>query len=170
MGKYHTFIKESDLFYKLTVSQLERIEELCEERVYQPGETIFEENSRSTELYLILNGRVEILLNPALVSPENAGHEPISIASLWRGQSFGEIALVDEGVRSASARAAAPDTRVLKISRQKFLDLCSADPEMGHRVMFNLALDLSQKIRSADLKIREVLLYQKPGAQDPATP
>lgn len=162
MSKFLSFLKETDLFYNLTATQLEMVDGLCEERVFQNSELIFQENSREKELYLILRGSVEISLDPGLVSPEPHPTSDVEIiATLRRGQSFGEMALVDEGVRSASARAGEDNTHLLRIPRNKFMLLCNMYPELGYRVMLNLAADLSQKIRNADLKIREVLLYQQ---------
>jgi CRP-like cAMP-binding protein len=81
-----------------------------------------------------------------------------------RGQSFGEVALVDEGLRSATAEARMKDTRLLIIPRDKLLSLCETYPQLGYRLMYNLAADLAMKIRNADLRVREKLLYgpQKP--------
>ncbi len=162
MGKYINFLKDTDLFFDLTKEQLEMVESLCDERIYKKGELVFSENTREAELYLVMDGLVEILVNPNLVSskPEK-GSQPSVIAILRRGQSFGEIALVDEGIRSASATAGEDRTRLLRIRRDQFLSLCNSNPELGYRVMYNLSMDLAQKIRNADLQIREALLYQK---------
>jgi CRP-like cAMP-binding protein len=161
MGKYISFLRESDLFYNLSPLQLEMVESLCEEKVFREGELIFSENSHEKELYLIFRGQVEIFVNPGMVSTTpGIIVKPEVVAVLLRGQSFGEVALVDEGLRSAGARAALRDTLLLKIQRDRLLSVCNSYPELGYRVMYNLALDLSQKIRNADLKIREVLLYK----------
>jgi CRP/FNR family transcriptional regulator, cyclic AMP receptor protein len=161
MGKYINYLRETDLFFNLSPLQLEMVESLCEEKVYREGEVIFSENSPGKELYLIFRGQVEIFVNPGMVSTSpGITFKPEVIALLLRGQSFGEVALVDQGVRSAGARAALRDTLLLKIARDRLLNVCNSYPELGYRVMNNLAMDLSQKIRNADLKIREVLLYQ----------
>lgn len=161
MGKYASFLRETELFYNLSPLQLEMVDSVCEEKIYREGEVIFPENSHEKELYLIFRGEIEIFVNPAMVSANpGAVSRPEVIANLLRGQSFGEVALVDQGVRSAGARASSRDTLLLKISRERLLNLCNSYPELGYRVMLNLAQDLAQKIRNADLKIREVLLYQ----------
>jgi len=168
MAKFTSFLKETDLFYNLTATQLEIVDSICEEKQFREDELIFPENSHEKELYLIFRGQVDIYINPGLVSRSpvaNARSEVI--AHLLRGQSFGEVALVDEGVRSAGAKAASRDTILLQISRERLLNLCNSYPELGYRVMYNLAQDLSQKIRNADLKIREILLYQ-PHRSEPA--
>ena len=161
MGKYISFLRETDLFFNLSPLQLEMVESLCDEKAYREGELIFLENSPEKELYLIFRGQVEIFVNPGMVSPTpGIITKPEVIAVLMRGQSFGEVALVDQGLRSAGARATLRDTLLLKISRDRLMNVCNSYPELGYRVMYNLALDLAQKIRNADLKIREVLLYQ----------
>jgi CRP-like cAMP-binding protein len=83
----------------------------------------------------------------------------VTIATLRGGQAFGEIALVDQGLRSAGARSAAENTRLLVIPRAKLLNLCDNHPELGYRVMRNVAAELALKMRGADLTIREQLLW-----------
>jgi CRP/FNR family cyclic AMP-dependent transcriptional regulator len=162
MPKYNNFLIETDLFYNLNTDQLKLIESLCEELEFKQGDVIFSENTREGELYLVEQGLVEILVNPDLVAPSHRkSNQPSAIALLRRGQSFGEIALVDEGIRSASAIARDDKTRLLKITRAKFLELCKSNPELGYLVMYNLSVDLARKIRNADLQIREALLYQQ---------
>lgn len=159
------FLKQSDIFYQFSATQLELVANLCHEIVFQEGETIFRENSEGKELYVIAQGEVEILINPALVGgPANGKQEEARIATLRRGQSFGEVALVDEGLRSATARASQKDTRLLVIPRDKLIMLCETYPQLGYRLMNNLAADLAMKIRNTDLRIREKLLY-KPSAK-----
>jgi CRP/FNR family transcriptional regulator, cyclic AMP receptor protein len=156
------FLKETDLFHNLDDAQIHRVEKLCMDRKYKPGEIIFNENSRETELYLVIKGEVNILVNPSIVSKTPGRKlEPEVIAKLCRGQSFGEMSLTDEGIRSASAVAGSEDVRLLIISRTELLILCNSDPALGYKVMLNLCNDLSQKIRAANLQIRDALLAQK---------
>jgi len=158
------FLKQSDIFYQFTATQLELVANLCNEIVFQEGEIIFRENSGSKELYVIAQGEVDILINPALVTaPLSDAHKETRIATLRRGQSFGEVALVDEGLRSASACAAQKDTRLFIIPRDKLILLCETYPQLGYRLMYNLAADLAMKIRNTDLRIREQLLYKPSG-------
>ncbi len=161
MSSFVNHLKQSDIFYQFTPTQLEMVANLCQEVVFQSGEVIFKENSSSKELYIIAQGEVEIRINPALISaPGKAKQDEATIAILRRGQSFGEVALVDEGLRSASARAAQNDTRLLVIPRDKLIMLCETYPQLGYRLMYNLAADLAMKIRNTDLRIREQLLYK----------
>ncbi len=156
MSSFISILKQSDIFYQFTPTQLELVANLCQELIFAKGETIFEENSSSKELYVIASGEVKILIN------SSAGKKGTVVAILRRGQSFGEVALVDEGLRSASARAGEKDTRLVVIPRDRLVMLCETYPQLGYRLMYNLSADLAMKIRNTDLRIREQVLYSSP--------
>ncbi|MCS6992309.1 MAG: cyclic nucleotide-binding domain-containing protein [Anaerolineales bacterium] len=158
MNEFVTFLKQSDIFYQFTQTQLELVANLCQQKSYNAGEIIFEENSSSKELYVIVQGEVNIIVDSGLVASKTNA-EKIVIATLRRGQSFGEVALVDEGLRSATAQAKSKDTRLLVIPRDKLIMLCETYPQLGYRLMYNLAADLAMKIRNTDLRVRERVLY-----------
>ena len=162
MAGYVNILKRTDIFYDLTPVHLEMISAICEEKNARAGQVIFEENSPGNELYVIVRGEVEILLDPNLVggATPRRGTGPVTISTMRDGQTFGEIALVDQGVRSASARCATDNVRLLVIPRQKLLMLCQTYPELGYRVMRNMAADLAFKIRNSDLSMREQLLWR----------
>ena len=101
-----TTLRQADIFYELTPTQLELVASICTEVTYNQGDIIFEEQTNGSEMYVIASGEVEIQINPALIDKVGVS-EPQTISVLRRGQSFGEIALVDEGLRSARARGSA---------------------------------------------------------------
>lgn len=158
MNNLVNFLKQSDIFYQFTPTQLELVGNLCQEVVFNADEVIFQENSGSKELYVIAQGEVDIVINRS--ATEELEKKETTVAVLRRGQSFGEVALVDEGLRSASARAVQKDTRLIVIQRDKLVILCETYPQLGYRLMYNLAADLAMKIRNTDLRIREQLLYK----------
>ncbi|HLB48930.1 MAG TPA: cyclic nucleotide-binding domain-containing protein [Anaerolineales bacterium] len=157
---FANILKQADIFFELTPTQLELVASLCQERRLNTGDLIFEENTPSDELYIIAQGEIEIQVDPSLVADDTARLTgPVTIATLRRGQSFGEVALVDQGLRSASAKCAQHNTYLLVIPRDKLMNLCDTYPQLGYRLMRNLAADLALKIRNTDMLIREELLY-----------
>jgi CRP/FNR family transcriptional regulator, cyclic AMP receptor protein len=138
-----------DIFNGLNSKQLEKVYQICTEILCTKGTTIVKENTPSTEIYLILDGEVEILVGGGGIT----GDQVRRIGGLERGQSFGEIALVDQGLRSATVRCATDTCRLLEISRNELFALLRVDTDIGFIVMFNLAADLCIKFRQATYKL-----------------
>jgi CRP/FNR family transcriptional regulator, cyclic AMP receptor protein len=156
-------LRRTDIFFDLTAPQLEMVAAICDERAVKLGDIIFEENTTGDEMYVIAHGAVEVLVDPTTVGGPGARKRsagPVTIATLRAGQSFGEIVLVDQGLRTASLRCAEADTHILALPRNKFIKLCDTYPELGYRVMRNIAADLAFKVRGSDLAIREQLLWR----------
>ncbi|MCL4253916.1 MAG: cyclic nucleotide-binding domain-containing protein [Anaerolineae bacterium] len=151
-------LKQADIFDELTNTQLELIASICTERHYQANDIIFEENTPGDELYVIASGEIGIQVDPSLVGKEQSTGSH-TIAVLRRGQSFGEVSLVDQGLRSAGARCTQQDTHLIVIPRDKLMLLCDTYPQLGYRLMRNLAADLAMKIRHTDLQVREQLTW-----------
>lgn len=168
MDEILTLVRQADIFYKLTPIQLEMVASLCEDRVYSQGELIIVEGGKSDEIFIIAEGEVDIIITPSRpMGSSGQAAQPVSIARLRQGQSFGEVGLVDNGVRSATARAAQKNTRMLVIANVRLMKLCDAYPELGYRLMRNLATDLALKIRNTDLLIREQLIYGEHKSAEP---
>ena len=155
-------LKQTDIFFELTITQLELVASICTEQVFQAGDVIFEENTPGTELYIIASGSVDIQVDPATVGRQDNSTNAHTIATLRRGQCFGEVSLVDQGVRSARARCAQNDTHLLSIPHSKLMFLCDCYPQLGYRLMRNLAADLAMKIRNTDLQVREYITWMPP--------
>ena len=151
-------LKQADIFDELTNTQLELIGSICSERHYQAEDLIVPENTPGDELYIIAGGEVEIQVDPSLIGKEESKGSH-TIATLRRGQSFGEVSLVDEGLRSAGAQCSQQDTHLVVIPRDKLLLLCDTYPQLGYRLMRNLAADLAMKLRHTDLQMREQLTW-----------
>jgi len=161
-------LRQAEIFYDLSPTQLELIASIAQEKQYSANDLLFAENTRGDGLYVIANGEVQIQVNQSVVMSHQE-EQFYTIATLRRGQSFGEIALVDEGLRSASARVTQHDTQLIWIPRDKLMLLCDSYPQLGYRMMRNLAADLAMKIRSTDMQVRDKLtwLHASP-SQSPA--
>lgn len=152
-------LEEVDIFQDLNEDHLKLIDNICTEKIYNKDDVIFQENSPSREFYIILDGEVEIQVDPDTIGDYRKDeHQPSTIAVLRWGQSFGEVALVDPGVRSASAKCGSETCKLLVIDRIDFIKLLESDFQMGYVVMRNFAADLALKIRQTNLMVRESLL------------
>jgi CRP-like cAMP-binding protein len=137
-------LKGIELFRGLDSAQFGRIAEISHKETYAADDTIFEQGSTGDKMYVIADGQVEIR-----VSDGHGGYH--STVYLGRGQIFGEMALLDQGQRSASVVACEDGTVVYAISNQDFNALCMADTSIGYVMMRNLAVDLSFKLRHQNL-------------------
>ncbi len=100
-----------------------------EKRAVSEGQYIFREGESGDLAFVVLEGKVEI---SHVVENEN-----MPIGTVVKGGMFGEMALIDNGLRMASARAIESDVEVLVISREVFhKKLESADP--FHRALIDI--------------------------------
>ncbi len=152
-------LEKVEIFADLTREHLEKIYAICKEATFLQGEVIFAENSPSNEFYIIIEGEVAIQLNPDMITSGKEHREPRTLSTLYPGQSFGEVALVDQGIRSASAICHSMVCKTFVIQRDEIMALLKNDPRMGFVVMTNLAADLCTKIRLSNLNLREGLFY-----------
>jgi CRP/FNR family transcriptional regulator, cyclic AMP receptor protein len=105
---------------------------------YHVDDVIFEEGSTGRELYVVLEGRVDIAkMNGGVRTP---------IVTLGKGEFFGEMAVIDGSSRSASAIAAAPDTKVMRINHARFVYLVSQQPAFALMIMDAL----SKRLRASN--------------------
>ncbi|KWV52880.1 hypothetical protein AS156_09570 [Bradyrhizobium macuxiense] len=102
-------------------------------------DVIFEEGSTGRELFVVLGGKVDIV-------KIDGGHKTV-IVTLGRGEFFGEMAVIDGSARSATAIAAAPDTRVMRINHARFVYLVSQQPAFALMVMDAL----SKRLRASNV-------------------
>jgi CRP-like cAMP-binding protein len=108
----------------------------------QPGETIFREGDAAHDMFVVLEGEVEVLK----LSRENREHR---VAVLGPNDCFGEMSLVDVQSRSATVRSVAP-TRLMRVTSEDFDRLYRYDLKSYALVTLNIARDLSRRLRVAD--------------------
>jgi CRP-like cAMP-binding protein len=111
------------------------------EKEYGAGEIIFSEDDSGKALYIILSGSVNI------VKKVESGHKVL--APLGPGSYFGELALISEAPRFASA-VAEEKTNLLIMYKSYFDDLIKGNSRISSRVLLNLAESLSGYIHSGN--------------------
>src|SRR6202045_758045 len=107
---------------------------------FDVGDVIFEEGSSGRELFVVLDGKIEIA--------KMSGAGKSVIVALGKGEFFGEMAVIDGSSRSATAIAAAPHTRVMRINHARFVYLVSQQPAFALMVMDAL----SKRLRASNAR------------------
>lgn len=105
---------------------------------FAASEVIFEEGSMGRELYVVLSGRVNIV--------KNLGPDAAVVATLGKGEFFGEMAVIDGSPRSASAVSADDHTKVMRINHARFVYLVSQQPAFALMIMDAL----SRRLRASN--------------------
>lgn len=108
---------------------------------YKGGETIVRQGEKGNCMYVIQSGEAEVL-----IGDENG--RTIQLAVLSKGDFFGEMAIIQEEVRSATVRAIS-EVRAIVVDKRIFLRRVHEDPSFAFRIMEKMAT----RIREMDNKI-----------------
>ena len=109
---------------------------------YRKSEVIFKEGSAGSEMYLIHSGRV-------LLSVRQDETREVPLVVLNPGDFFGEMALVDDSPRSATASAVEDDTELIIMDRARFLFMVRQQPEFALSLMHTLC----RRLRDMDKRL-----------------
>jgi CRP/FNR family transcriptional regulator, cyclic AMP receptor protein len=127
-------LRNVPLFARLDDDELAGVAVLFKERHFAAGETVVKEGADGAAFFLIVSGE-------ATVAVRGAGR-----ASLGPGDHFGEIALIDEDVRSATITATT-ELVCYGLTLWEFRPLVVENGEIGWKLMQSLA----RKLRSAEI-------------------
>ncbi len=108
--------------------------------IYQDGEYIVRQGEPGNNMYEIQGGKVVVF--------RSEGADEILLAELSKGEFFGEMAIFEHGVRSASVRAV-EETRVLTIDKKILLSRITQDPTLAFRMLEKM----SHRIRELDTEL-----------------
>jgi flavin-dependent dehydrogenase len=109
-------------------------------KIYKSGETIIRQGDVGECMYFIQSGKVEVIR-------ESDGKD-VKLAELGQGDFFGEMALFEKGVRSATVRPL-DEVRVLSVDKRLFLRKIHEDPALAFRIMQKMSL----RIRELDKEL-----------------
>jgi CRP/FNR family cyclic AMP-dependent transcriptional regulator len=152
-------LARTPVFAGLPRRLLARIAVQLFEKAYGPGEAVFSEGDPGKGLFVVLDGEVEVMRETA--------HGPQRIVTFGPGTAFGELALIDDLPRSATALATGP-TRLLILYRSHFEDLVAGDRGIALVVAKNLLRLLAGYVRAAN--VPRVKVEPAPPAGDGSVP
>lgn len=123
-------LKQTALFSGLDPTTLERVAGRCVDRTYKKGQLIFHEGDPGEALFVMVEGLVKVVVT----SPEGA---EVLLVTLGHPDTFGELALIDEGPRSASAEVI-ENAHLLVLTRSTLLDLLAEHHELAVSLLRSL--------------------------------
>jgi hypothetical protein len=133
-------LRQVFIFRNLSYKELAKVLNITSIRIYNEGDTIVREGELGDEFYVILSGSVKVC----------KGQKELN--RLDQGMHFGEMALIDRQVRSASV-IAVRRTIVLCIDRVEFYNLIRDDPKLAVKILWTFTQHLSLRLRQANLEM-----------------
>ncbi|MFZ5452233.1 MAG: cyclic nucleotide-binding domain-containing protein [Thermodesulfobacteriota bacterium] len=144
------FLKKISLFQDLEEHEIQQVLDRTTPRNFLAGAVILREGERGDSLFVMCQGEVEITKALTLVLDEDTPKEKVMIRlRALDGVCFGEMALLENEARSATVTALS-DCSLLELNRQEFLTLVRDNPEMGLKLVLNLAQLLSRHLRKSN--------------------
>jgi len=138
-------LAQIDLFNSVPQTHLRRVVELGVEEQYKAGATVFGEGSPGDKFYLIVEGAVRI-------SRMVAGMGEEALAVLHAGAYFGEMSLIDDAPRSATA-VCHERCRLFVVHRKDLEDLLFVDRDLAYELLWNWVRTLSRRLRATNDKM-----------------
>lgn len=151
-------LKEVPIFSDLSKKELREVEKIMYCRFYKKKEPIFRIGDPGLGMYVILKGTVEIVeeIGQSLPSGQQMGEDKKSrLALLKDGAFLGELALLDELPRSASA-IAMEDCEILGFFRPDLMDLIKRKPKLGNKILLSLAKLIGERLRQTNKRVSEL--------------
>lgn len=145
-------LKQVPIFHDFSNREFRDIEKLIHQRTYKPQDYVFKRQAPGEGMYIILSGKVEIFANDA------QGVRSV-FAVLGEGDFFGEMSLLDAEPRSASA-IAIDHTVLLGFFRPDLMSLLDRNPDLGNRILLNLAKVVVERLRKTNDLLTEAQKQQ----------
>jgi CRP/FNR family cyclic AMP-dependent transcriptional regulator len=114
-------------------------------RIYKPGEAIFHEGEAGEAMFIIQEGEVRI--------HKRVRDRETTLAVLKAGDFFGEMAIIDQEPRSASATAG-EEAKILVLSKDIFESQIKTNP----KIIMAILRKMSERLRQADRQIKTLLM------------
>ncbi len=132
-------LQELEPFAGIHPDELERISSLMQRKLFTPGEMLIEEGAVATQFFVLIKGQLEVVK-----SIEGDELEVLNQINL-SGELFGEMALVEDKLRSAGI-VAKEESEVLVVQKEGFLELVNHFPQFTLEV----ARSISNYLRKTD--------------------
>jgi PPM family protein phosphatase len=130
-------LKKIPLFAHLNYNELVKVLGLCSTHRLAAGSVIIKEGETGEELYVVVDGSVEVFKGENVLS------------TLGDGVHLGEMALIDNAPRSASARTKT-SCRLLRMRRREFVSIIRAEPVIATKLLWSFLQVMSGRLRQTN--------------------
>ncbi|MFH1073612.1 MAG: cyclic nucleotide-binding domain-containing protein [Candidatus Firestonebacteria bacterium] len=148
------FIKKIKLFSIITDEEALYLKHVGSDVDYPEGKVIFSEGAEGDAFYAVINGKVRISKKSNV---DNTNEEVLAL--IREGEFFGEMALFDEGLRTASATAHT-NCKLFTITAEQFNELIKTDHKLAIKVLLGFIRTLSRRLKSVNQEMVDLLFSE----------
>jgi CRP-like cAMP-binding protein len=139
------------LFMDVSPSVLEKIAAISEEFTLNEGQSVFREGERADKLHFLIKGSIALRVN-IMSRPES-----VTVSFVAKSyECFGWSGLVSPHYYTATAYCE-EDCRILAVSGSELINILSANPDAGFKVMHRIADLVSDRLRNSRLALLKTL-------------
>ncbi len=150
------FLQEFPIFTGLTEEKLVKLSAVMKEVEYPGGSVIIKDGDRSNEMFVLLEGDVEItkqmVMKPTHQDVDSKDKSLIRLSAKFHA-CFGEMALFEENSERSATVSSLNHCKLAVITRADFTRLIDNDHEVGYIVFRNLAGIISDRLKRANKDI-----------------
>ena len=139
-------LRSVTIFAGMDDSCLRRFFNRCELLNVHAGEEIIKENTQASEIFIVIKGKLKIVLD--------SDGDQFEIAEMGPGNCVGEASVIGVQTHSATAMVT-EDSQLLVLSRKDLMRVFDEDKELFSLLILNIARELARRLRRTD----EILLH-----------
>jgi CRP/FNR family transcriptional regulator, cyclic AMP receptor protein len=144
-------------FQQLDDDECQQLLAIAQQRAFAPGEQVIEQGKRSQKLWILLEGKCEVIRHS-----EHDG--PLVLAQLEPRSVFGEMSFFSPAPHSASV-VAKTQVRLLSIRRMDYDELLASGNLAAYKVAYNVVQSLAHRLRRMDDWVAELTAGDKSDGQ-----
>lgn len=148
------FIKGIKLFSHINDEESFYLKNIGKEESYTEGKTIFKEGADGDAFYAVISGKVRITKKSAI---DDKNQEVLAL--IREGEFFGEMALFDEGTRTANA-SAHTDTVLFVITADAFNTMIKNNYKLAIKLLLGFIRTLSKRLKSMNQEMVDLLFSE----------
>ncbi|MBI2831440.1 MAG: response regulator [Chloroflexi bacterium] len=146
-------IKNSQLFWRLSDSQIDKITGITREETCGAGTHVFSAGDRARYLYIVVSGKVALEMEIRIGSRTR---KKVVNDVITKNQVFGWPSVTERPAFSGSATCI-EDTRLLEVDGERLRALCDADYDLSRKVMYELVNLVSDRLEHTKRTLAHVL-------------
>jgi MFS superfamily sulfate permease-like transporter len=132
-------VEEVDALAQISPAEFARVSPFFSRHLFANGETIVHQGESDQNLFFVLCGRTRVML-------QLTDAAPLRLSTLCPGTVFGEMAILDQGPRSADVQAVGTVVCAC-LTRDALVQINASHPEVGYKILSGLGKELARRLR-----------------------